>query len=199
MQRPGRHRHHRRLPLTRANEGCQPNLRDRCGFSLASFAFFFCRCRSYPASPPNRPEPNFPHNNPPQNWYTRPVRRSLTTLLILLFGLPLAAPLLAQGGDLASTLPACCRRSGAHHCAMTMEQAAASVQGTHLTAPLSSCPEYPKAISPSQHQTLAFSPAALHFAEAVAHPALHRQTEARARIALDGARQKRGPPAVSLS
>ena len=129
------------------------------------------------------------------------MRRSLSILLILFVGLPLISPLLALSPDIASLLPACCRRQGAHHCASMMDQshATALAQKHHLTAPMDCCPSYPKAISQSQHQDLSFNTAALLFAQVVSHPAMHQQTEARARIALDGARQKRGPPATRLS
>jgi hypothetical protein len=127
------------------------------------------------------------------------VRRSLSILLILLFGFPLVAPVFALGADGDATLPACCRKNGSHHCAMSMQQIASLGVGTHLLARPNCCPLYPKAIAQSQHHDLSFNVAALLFAEAVAHPAIRRQTEAWARVALDGARQKRGPPIVRLS
>jgi hypothetical protein len=58
---------------------------------------------------------------------------------------------------------------------------------------------HPRLLSPAPHHDLSFNAAALLFAEVVSHPAAHAQTEAWARVALDGARQKRGPPAVRLS
>jgi hypothetical protein len=127
------------------------------------------------------------------------MRRTIAISLVLFFGLPLISPLFALGRDGMSTLAACCRKNGAHKCALTMEQAAALAQGTHLTAVPDCCPQYPKAISPAPHHDLSFNAAALLFAEAVSHPAARPQTEAWARVALEGARQKRGPPAVRLS
>lgn len=120
---------------------------------------------------------------------------------MLFVGLPLISPLLALSPDVASLLPACCRRQALHHCASMMNesQATALAQKHHLKAPMDCCPAYPKAISQSQHQVLSFNPAALYFAEVVSHPAIHQQTEAWARVALDGARQKRGPPATHLA
>ena len=41
--------------------------------------------------------------------------------------------------------------------------------------------------------------ASLIFAEIVSHPTVKPQTEARARVALDLSRQKRGPPAETFS
>jgi hypothetical protein len=127
------------------------------------------------------------------------MRRAIAISLVLLFGLPPISPLFAQGPDGMSTLAACCRRNGAHQCALTMEQAMALAQGTYFTAVPDCCPQYPKAVSPAPHQHLSFNAAALLFAEAVSHSAARPQTEAWARVASDGARQKRGPPAVRLS
>jgi hypothetical protein len=127
------------------------------------------------------------------------MRRLIAISLVLLFGLPLISPLFAQGPDGITTLATCCRKNGAHKCVLTMEQAAALVQGTHFSAIPDCCPQYPKAVSPAPHHDLSFNAASLIFAEAVSHPTGHSQTEAWARVALDGARQKRGPPAVRLS
>jgi hypothetical protein len=49
------------------------------------------------------------------------------------------------------------------------------------------------------HETLALASAAAFYAGVVSHPAQFSQVEAWARVALDGARQKRGPPSVRLS
>ena len=128
------------------------------------------------------------------------MRRSLSILLMLFVGLPLISPLLALSPDVESLLPACCRRQGVHHCASMMDpgQATALAQKHHLTAPMDCCPAYPKAISQSRHQDLSFN-TSIALRAVVSHSAMHQQTEARARIALDGARQKRGPPATRLS
>src|SRR5580704_10938164 len=74
------------------------------------------------------------------------MRRSFAILMILLFGLgPLTATL--EASDDAS-LPACCRRHGAHHCAMMARMAGmmAAVQRRE-SAPAfgapSTCPYYP--------------------------------------------------------
>lgn len=127
------------------------------------------------------------------------MRRLLAISLVLLFGLPLVLPLFALGDTAESKLPACCRKNGAHHCAMTMEALEALMQGQHLMAAPSKCPMFPKAVGPTAHQSLTFDQAAVLYAEVVSHPALHRQTEAWARVALEGARFRRGPPAVRLS
>lgn len=54
------------------------------------------------------------------------MRRSFSIFLILTFALgPLSA--LADGSEDAN-LPACCRRNGAHHCAISMHRAAMRAQ-----------------------------------------------------------------------
>jgi hypothetical protein len=73
------------------------------------------------------------------------MRRGISILLALMFGLgPLSSTL--PGAEDAS-LPACCRRDGAHHCAMAARMAAmiAAVESdanTSVTAP-TTCPYYP--------------------------------------------------------
>jgi hypothetical protein len=72
------------------------------------------------------------------------MRRPLAYLLILFFALgPLQGVLEARGD---SRLPACCRRQGAHHCAMSEEMRAALERATSSTATFSApatCPSFP--------------------------------------------------------
>lgn len=74
-----------------------------------------------------------------------PVRRCLSILLALIFGLgPLSA---ALPGAEDVNLPPCCRRNGAHHCAMAAHMAAMMAAAEHdgrtyVGAP-STCPYYP--------------------------------------------------------
>ncbi len=72
------------------------------------------------------------------------MRRAFSIFLILFFGLgPLTATLDASGD---ARLPACCRRNGAHQCAMSDALMARMVQAasgqSFFTAP-SHCPFYP--------------------------------------------------------
>ena len=46
------------------------------------------------------------------------VRRMLAITLLIAFGFPLVLPLYAATADPESSLPACCRSQGSHHCAM---------------------------------------------------------------------------------
>src|SRR5574337_833410 len=73
------------------------------------------------------------------------MRRALSIVLIVFFGLgPLSATLQAASD---SRLPACCRRNGAHHCAMSrallaLMQKAVSGSTTVVSAP-PHCPYFP--------------------------------------------------------
>jgi hypothetical protein len=72
------------------------------------------------------------------------MQRGFSIFLILLLGLgPLSA--IVDGSEDAG-LPACCRRDGAHHCAMAMQMAAAMTRiadpRPSFDAPLT-CPNYP--------------------------------------------------------
>ncbi|MFP5210858.1 MAG: hypothetical protein ACLGRW_16385 [Acidobacteriota bacterium] len=74
------------------------------------------------------------------------MRRGLSILLVLFFGLgPLAATLPASDD---ASLPPCCRRNGAHHCAMSMRMAAMMAEAAYGSVPLlaspAHCPLYPQ-------------------------------------------------------
>lgn len=73
------------------------------------------------------------------------MRRGLSILLVLVLGLGPLTELLPASDDLR--LPVCCRRNGAHHCAMAamMEHMLAylpPVNGPAFSVPLT-CPKYP--------------------------------------------------------
>jgi hypothetical protein len=68
------------------------------------------------------------------------MRRAFSILLILFFGF---GPLSVLIDSEHANLPPCCRRHGAHHCAMsTMTRNAASGRMPMASAPLT-CPDYP--------------------------------------------------------
>jgi hypothetical protein len=72
------------------------------------------------------------------------MRRSLAILLMLFFALGPLQGLLEASED--SRLPACCRRHGAHHCAMDQDMQAALQQETSSTPAFSApatCPSFP--------------------------------------------------------
>ena len=126
--------------------------------------------------------------------YNLPVRRFLGIALLLLFSLPLISPLLALSAGSDANLPACCRRNGAHHCKQLMRSTGSSAPGVSLSPMPQRCPEYPAAVTLTHHGDLSIHNASLIFAEIVSHPAVKTQTQARARVALDRSRRKRGPP-----
>jgi hypothetical protein len=128
------------------------------------------------------------------------MKRILSTLLILMFGLwPLAEALPARS---ELRLPACCRRHGAHHCAMSAAMASMADQATPsstpvLTAP-SHCPYYPGSMTAST------TPAYAMFASATALPVLFAQdhfpaaSDAAARQSQIHTHAGRGPPTSLL-
>ena len=69
------------------------------------------------------------------------MRRSLSILLLFVFGLGPLAPALPQHDH--TSLPACCRRAGAHHCAMAAETQADSSPRIPVFARPSHCPLFP--------------------------------------------------------
>jgi hypothetical protein len=125
------------------------------------------------------------------------VRRALSIVLLLLFSLPLISPVLAVTAGSEASLPACCRRNGAHHCTGRMNPES-STSGITLSAIPQHCPAYPAVVTQIRHRELSLHAASLVFAEIVSHPATKLQTEARARGSLDRASQKRGPPTEFL-
>lgn len=130
------------------------------------------------------------------------MRRGFSILLILFFGLgPLSATAGASDGN--ATLPACCRRGGAHHCALAMQRAAADASLPPGSTPVVStpltCPYYPGAAvaitgpAPALVAVAAHLPvlaASFYSAAAVATPSLSIPNRTHA---------GRGPPANLLS
>ena len=133
-------------------------------------------------------------------------RRLFSLVLLVTLGLPAWAPLLALGETPESALPACCRRDGKHHCAMSMTAIAASSQAADKqtakwSAPRERCPYDPATVSVAyQHPVGGASASAAVFAGAFfARPLGPVQTESKRRIAQDRSRQKRGPPAYRFA
>lgn len=120
------------------------------------------------------------------------MRRALAALLVLAFSLPLIAPAFASAAP-ESSLPACCRRNGSHHCAMRgMVVDNIPIRFATLSE---RCP-----YSPFNHGALMLPHAfAAPGAPAAKTPltgpaALIREAEAGYRVSFDRSRQKRGPP-----
>jgi hypothetical protein len=115
------------------------------------------------------------------------VRRVLASLLLALFSFSPLTPLLADD----SNLPACCRRLGAHHCAL------GSIDRHGVSFIQQRCAQFPLGAAALAASGMASAtPSQVVFAAIVSHPAAHAQTEARYRISFSRAWQKRGPPAL---
>jgi hypothetical protein len=122
------------------------------------------------------------------------MRRVLALLLLVGFSLPLIAPAFASHPDEAS-LPACCRRNGEHHCAMSGMIQAGAAGRDRTVAP--KCPFAPFAAV----ALMLPHPYATKAASAVSTPhagpaAMVRDAEAGFRVSFDRTRQKRGPPSL---
>ena len=129
------------------------------------------------------------------------LRKFLATLMLVLFGGFYAAPLVqATSSDPESSLPACCRRHGHHHCA-TVDQVmmATSSSGPQIGQTPQHCPFYPHSTTaPVVRSHPGLAPSAAFFANIVSHPAVQPQVRAVYRLSLDRSRQKRGPPALPI-
>jgi hypothetical protein len=117
------------------------------------------------------------------------IGRRLTALFLLLW--PVLLPIApAPGAD--SKLPACCRRGGMHHCAMTMGQPESS-PGPALQ---SRCLFFPNGPAVPVSRTFCLPQASqVIFVGLVSHPPSRLQAETLCRISYSRAGQKRGPPA----
>lgn len=129
----------------------------------------------------------------------KPLRKLFSILLLVVFGLPLAAPLFAKTVDGEVGLPTCCRKNGKHHCMISMgERSQFAQRDPQFSAPVEKCPYNPGAVAVS-HSGLYTAPTAeAVFASVVSHPSGVAQTESKRRISCDRSRLKRGPPTLSL-
>lgn len=119
------------------------------------------------------------------------MHRFAAIAVLVALSFPLIAPaIIAQAN---ATLPACCRKDGSHHCAMSSTGNLSGAAG--LQAVRAKCPIYPAAATArSADFQAAPAPAWTFFAAVVSHPAEHAQTEARYRCSFSRSSQKRGPP-----
>lgn len=95
-------------------------------------------------------------------YHQKHMRRALAIFLALAFGL--GPSLVSLQADDDARLPFCCRRHGAHHCAMAGDTSASGAQGTApaFEAP-AHCPAYPGSLpATTSVHALAPSPAASH-------------------------------------
>src|ERR1035438_3485636 len=116
------------------------------------------------------------------------MQRLLAILLLAVFGFWTAAPLMmADPSD--SSLPACCRRNGLHHCSM---KRADQDQGPSLRNIADVCPYCPQTgASRDYTRTVLPAPVQIFFAAVLSHPAVHAQSQAQYRISFARSCQKR--------
>jgi len=122
------------------------------------------------------------------------MRRILAILLLATFGLPVAASALALAQDAGSPhLPACCRRNGAHHCAMLAASKGAPVVSA-------TCPSFPRpsATAPATSSAALVPPTPATLLQRTIFTASQR-AETQRRLSRERSRHKRGPPTVRLS
>ena len=120
--------------------------------------------------------------------------RGCAMLLLVLLGLLHMAPLVTQE-DAAASVRLCCRSHGKHACAELRQDGDSAPK---ISRVMGRCPFGPASTVSVHGDTFEPATAAMVFAEIAAHPACRAQTAARARIAFDRTRQKRGPPADAL-
>lgn len=124
--------------------------------------------------------------------YDELVRRVWATLLLATIGYWLIVPLILAGPD--ANLPACCRRNGAHHCAMAMDDGAT---GPAFQATPERCPAFPvTTTAPVRVENASLGHAVAVFAALAAHPTAPRQTKTRYYVSFSRSWHKRGPPVL---
>jgi hypothetical protein len=123
-----------------------------------------------------------------------PVRRITGVLLLLLLTIPSVTPLFARSAQ--ADLPACCRRSGKHHCAEHMQMPDSNQ--TQFRSAGMTCPMFPARLATPGHSPQILPTNSQSFYSAVvSHPAIHAQTEISYRICWSRSQQKRGPPVIA--
>jgi hypothetical protein len=122
------------------------------------------------------------------------MRRGFAILLAVVFHWMLILPVLAFTNG--TNVPACCRKTGKHHCQMMQKDVPLNPD---FSAIGEKCPYWPQ-ISTAPHIE-SFVPATQQaiFAGLTAHPAGSPQTEAGYRASYYRSKQKRGPPSFFLS
>ena len=131
------------------------------------------------------------------------MRRALSILLIVVFGMPALAPLFGTVAPDDANVPACCRRHGQHHCLMgEAERTALQALGLaspEFRAPAPTCPYQHSSVRSVQQVRLAIPAAQVLYAALVSHPTGLAQTHSKWRVSRERSRQKRGPPGMILS
>lgn len=128
------------------------------------------------------------------------MRRGFSIFLILFFGLGPFAAFLAGSDD--ARLPPCCRRNGAHHCALNLRYAAMMAQAASgkptFTAP-STCPCFPGSPAAATSTMLALAASQFRLPAPLALTHSPASGRAAARLGQVRARAGRGPPAANFA
>lgn len=122
------------------------------------------------------------------------MRRLLAILLLAAFGLPTVAPLLAQTQDADRNLPACCRRNGAHHCAMSM-----AAQNSNSPTVSGRCPAFPQPAAVANLIPAAFFATHPGIKLPITTQSAVTRAETQRRISRERTRHTRGPPTNNLA
>jgi hypothetical protein len=131
-------------------------------------------------------------------------RRLLSILLFWATLLPMIAPMLSTGAMAESSLSACCRRGGKHHCAMSAEERAQMMgeqndgasKTAGMSAPPEKCPYSQHSLGAVHLQVFTPEATAMHSVIALQEASAAEQAECLRRISFDRSRQKRGPPSL---
>jgi hypothetical protein len=122
------------------------------------------------------------------------VWKAITVALVVVFACETVSPTLFPVAG--STLPACCRRDGHHHC---LSQSGMTPSGTAEGSVWNTvrCPSFPQNATAAGGRYWVPPPSPQAAAAVFSHPAAKAQTEAYCRISLIRGSQKRGPPALA--
>ena len=116
-----------------------------------------------------------------------------TALAMLLFVL-LSVCLPFFQPSLESSLPACCRRDGKHHCAMMAAVRSPSQDQTTVRGAADLCPYRSILFRPAAPHALGVPARSAYCAQPISYPAAILQTVLQARISEARSHHKRGPP-----
>lgn len=118
-------------------------------------------------------------------------RASVIFVLLTMIVVVIAPALFA---DRASLLPACCRRDGKHHCAIT---SAESLDGPALKAFAEKCPLFPRATPTTQNHN-SCRPVSVTFCDgAISDPVRLVRLDVSYRVPSGRSHQRRGPPLLT--
>lgn len=132
-------------------------------------------------------------------YHPSQMRRALSISLILLF---LAGPLSAISESIGNVrLPACCRRTGAHRCAETMQRMIMTVtraSGEPMLTAVPTCPQFPGSSPMTVSAQHAVTALPVNLPVALAQPHSPASSRTAARVSQLRTRADRGPPIPKL-